>query len=103
MFESRSFSRKAKLSLSFVFVASRIIKHNLNIIVYLTYLQEYFKPVAHRAASAEVSDEEGVLVVRLPPSSVFLVFPAWLFHLYTLVYYGTSGIYLVVSTKINNH
>ena len=30
--------------------------------IYLSYLQEYFKPVAHRTASVEVSDEEGVLV-----------------------------------------
>jgi hypothetical protein len=35
---------------------------------YLTYLQEYFKPVAHRSASVEVFDEEDVQVVHLPLS-----------------------------------
>ena len=36
--------------------------------MYLTYLQENFKPVAHRSASVEVFDEEDVRVVHLPPS-----------------------------------
>ena len=36
--------------------------------VYLTYLQEYFKPVAHRPDSVEVSDEGDVLAVHLPHS-----------------------------------
>ena len=36
--------------------------------MYLTYLQENFKPVAHRSASVEVFGEEDVRVVHLPPS-----------------------------------
>ena len=34
------------------------------IIMYLTYLQENFKPVAHRSASVEVFDEEDAQVVH---------------------------------------
>ena len=37
-------------------------------IMYLTYLQENFKPVAHRSASVEVFDEEDAQVVHPPPS-----------------------------------
>ena len=36
--------------------------------MYLTHLQENFKPVAHRSASVEVFDEEDAQVVHLPPS-----------------------------------
>ena len=36
--------------------------------MYLTYLQENFKPVAHRSASVEVFDEEDMRIVHLPPS-----------------------------------
>ena len=36
-------------------------------VLYLTYLQENFKPVAHRSASVEVFDEEDVRVVHPPP------------------------------------
>ena len=36
--------------------------------LYLTYLQENFKPVAHRSASVEVFDEEGAQVVHPGPS-----------------------------------
>ena len=36
--------------------------------VYLTYLQENFKPVAHRSASVEVFDEEDAQVVHPPRS-----------------------------------
>ena len=36
--------------------------------MYLIYLQENSKPVAHRSASVEVFDEEDAQVVHLPPS-----------------------------------
>ena len=36
--------------------------------MYLTYLQENFKPVAHRSASVEVFDEEDAQVVHSSPS-----------------------------------
>ena len=38
------------------------------IIMYLTYLQENFKPVVYRSASVEVFDEEDAQVVHPEPS-----------------------------------
>ena len=39
-----------------------------NLIMYLTYLQENFKPVVYRSASVEVFDEEDAQVVHPRPS-----------------------------------
>ena len=41
---------------------------NKIIIMYLTYLQENFKPVAHRSASVEVFGEEDAQIVHSSPS-----------------------------------
>ena len=38
------------------------------LIMYLTYLQENFKPVVYRSASVEVFDEEDAQVVHPRPS-----------------------------------
>ena len=48
--------------------AKKIVDETLLQDVYLTYLQENFKPVAHRSASVEVFDEEDAQVVHPPPS-----------------------------------
>ena len=45
-----------------------LVVRGIIIIMYLTYLQENFKPVAHRSASVEVFDEEDAQVVHPVPS-----------------------------------
>ena len=45
------------------------VKHPVTmVIMYLTYLQENFKPVVYRSASVEVFDEEDAQVVHPGPS-----------------------------------
>ncbi len=62
--------RYTRASAVYIHVVSAV-----SVIMYLTYLQENFKPVAHQSASVEVFDEEDVRVVHPPPSSLMLGMP----------------------------